>query len=84
MPTRMTTATGRLAGGSAAGMLVEAPVPIVGGPADEVIWVTVVDDLAYALGAAPYDVMRRAPGLTRYRRHPDTKALVYVHDPENR
>jgi hypothetical protein len=84
MPARMTTTTARLAGGDAAGQLVEAPVPVIGGPADSVIWVTVVDGRAYAVGAAPDDVMRRAPGLTRYRRHPDTTALIYVHDPEGR
>lgn len=79
----LSTTTAWLSAGEADGRTVEAPVRVIGGPPDGLIWVAVVDDQAHAVGAAPRGAMQRADGLIRYRRTPDVidGLPVYVHDP---
>lgn len=80
---RLTTTAVRLTSGDADGFTVQAPVPVIGGPPDGLIWVAVVDEQAHAVGAAPRGVMQQADGLIRYRRTSQTidDQPVYVHDP---
>jgi hypothetical protein len=79
----MSTTAVRLTSGDADGLTVQAPVPVIGGPPDGLIWVAVVDEEVHAVGAAPRGAMQRADGLIRYRRTSETVdgKRVYVHDP---